>query len=211
MERNRSVVDILRGMPHKREPAGAAVLQESVTSAITTAMFDELAETGYARMSVDAVARRAGVGKAAIYRRWPSKQAMLLDLLEAAVRRNVPDVPDSGSLAGDVRGFLDVIVAQAGDPWVRRIALDMMAETTRSPELGTALREAVAGPRRAAAAAVLRRGVERGELPADIDHELGLDLLISPLLVRLLLDEGPVDDAYLSRLTTVIVAGLGSA
>ncbi|MCO5972789.1 TetR/AcrR family transcriptional regulator [Actinoallomurus soli] len=198
-------------MPRKREPAGAAVLQESVTSAITTALFDELAETGYARTSVDAVARRAGVGKAAVYRRWPSKQAMLLDLLETAVRRNVPEVPDSGSLAGDVRGFLDVIVAQVADPRIKRIALDMAAETTRSPDLGAALRETVAGPRRAAAATVLSRGVERGELPADIDRELGLDLLISPLLGRLLLIGGPVDDAYLTRLTTVIVAGLTSA
>ena len=211
MERNRSVSAMLCGMPDKREPAGAAVLQESVTSAITTAMFDELAETGYARMSVDAVARRAGVGKAAVYRRWPSKQAMLLDLLDAAVRRNVPEVADSGSLTGDVRGFLDVIVAQADDPRVNLIALDMMAETTRSPELGAALRETVAGPRRDAAAAVLRRGAERGELPAGIDRELGLDLLISPLLVRLLLTGEPVDDAYLTRLTAVIVAGLNAA
>ncbi|WP_433154564.1 TetR/AcrR family transcriptional regulator [Actinomadura nitritigenes] len=199
------------GMPRKREPAGAAVLQESVTTAIATAMFDELAETGYARMSVDAVARRAGVGKAAVYRRWPSKQAMLLDLLAAAVRRSVPEVPDSGSLTGDVRGFLDVIIAQVADPRIKRIALDMMAEATRNPELGAALREAVAGPRRAAADAVLRRGIERGELPADIDRELGLDLLISPLLGRLLLTGSPVDDAYLTRLTTVIAAGLNSA
>jgi hypothetical protein len=123
----------------------------------------------------------------------------------------VPEVPDSGSLPGDVRGFLNVIVAQAGDPQVNRIALDMMAETTRSPELAAALRETVAGPRRAAAAAVLHRGIERGELPADIDLELGLDLLISPVLVRLLLTGEPVEDAYLTRLTRVIVAGLNSA
>src|ERR671938_244016 len=65
-------------MSKGREPAGAAVLQESVTAAITSAMFDQLAEIGYARMSMDAVARRAGVGKAAVYRRWRSKQAMLI-------------------------------------------------------------------------------------------------------------------------------------
>jgi len=132
-------------------------------------------------------------------------------LLDVAVRRNVPKAPDSGSLPGDVRSFLDVIVAQAGDPQVNRIALDMMAETTRSPELAAVLRETVAGPRRAAAAAVLRRGIERGELPADIDLELGLDLLISPVLVRLLLTGEPVEDAYPTRLTRVIVAGLNSA
>jgi AcrR family transcriptional regulator len=201
----------LGGMPNKRQPAGAAVLQESITSAITAAMFDELAETGYARMSVDAVARRAGVGKAAVYRRWRSKQAMLLDLVGAAVRQNAPEVPDSGSLAGDVRGFLEVILAQAGHPRARRITLDMVAEATRNPELGAALRDAVAPPRRAAAAKVLSRGIERGELSADIDRELGLDLLISPLLMRLLLTGTPVDDTYLTRLTAVIVSGLNAA
>lgn len=210
MERNRSVVCMIPGMSNGREPAGAAVLQESVTAAITSAMFDQLAETGYARMSMDAVARRAGVGKAAVYRRWRSKQAMLIDLVGAVVRRNAPEVPDAGSLAGDVRGFLDVIVAQATDPRVRLIALDVLVETTRTPELATALHDVVAQPRRTAAAAVLTRAIDRGELSADLDRELGLDLLISPLLMRLLLAADQVDDAYLARLTTVIVTGLNA-
>ena len=197
-------------MSNGREPAGAAVLQESVTAAITSAMFDQLAETGYARMSMDAVARRAGVGKAAVYRRWPSKQAMLIDLVGAAMRRNLPEVPDSGSLAGDVRGFLDVIVAQAADPRLRLIALDVLVETIRSAELAAALDDVVAEPRRTAAAAVLTRAIDRGELSADLDRELGLDLLISPLIMRLLRAPGQVDDAYLTRLTTVIVTGLNT-
>ncbi|HJP72841.1 MAG TPA: TetR/AcrR family transcriptional regulator [Pseudonocardiaceae bacterium] len=197
-------------MSNGREPAGAAVLQESVTAAITSAMFEQLAETGYARMSMDAVARRAGVGKAAVYRRWRSKQAMLIDLVGTVVRRNVPEVPDAGSLTGDVRGFLDVIVAQAADPRVRLIALDVLVETTRTPELAAALHDVVAQPRRTAAAAVLTRAIDRGELSADLDRELGLDLLISPLLMRLLLAADQVDDAYLARLTTVIVTGLNA-
>ncbi|OXM59170.1 TetR family transcriptional regulator [Amycolatopsis vastitatis] len=173
-------------------------------------MFDQLAEIGYARMSMDAVARRAGVGKAAVYRRWPSKQAMLIDLVEAAILRNLPEVPDTGSLAGDVRGFLDVIVGQAADPRVRRIALDVLVETTRIPELAAALHDVVDRPRRTAAALVLTRAIARGELPADVDLELGLDVLISPLLLRLLRTGEQVDDAYLTRLTKVIVTGLGA-
>jgi AcrR family transcriptional regulator len=197
-------------MTNAREPAGAAVLQESVTAAITRAMFDQLAEIGYARMSMDAVARRAQVGKAAVYRRWPSKQAMLIDLVEAAILRNLPEVPDTGSLAGDVRGFLDVIVEQAADPRTRRIALDVLVETTRTPELATALHDVVDKPRRTAAASVLTRAIDRGELPAGVDLELGLDVLISPLLLRLLRSDEQVDDAYLARLTKVIVTGLAA-
>ena len=171
-------------------------------------MFDQLAETGYARMSMDAVARRAGVGKAAVYRRWPSKEAMLIDLVGAAIRRNLPEVADAGSLVGDVRGLLGVIVAQTADPRTRRIALDVLVETTRTPELVTALRDVVAQPRRDAAAAVLDRAIDRGELPADLDRELGLDVLIGPLAMRVLFDGDQVGDAYLDGLTRVIVAGL---
>ncbi|WP_329071547.1 TetR/AcrR family transcriptional regulator [Amycolatopsis sp. NBC_01480] len=197
-------------MSTERKPAGAAAFQESVTAAITAAMFDQLAEIGYARMTMDAVARQAGVGKAAVYRRWPSKQAMLVDRVGAVLRDNLPEVPNAGSLAGDVRGFLDVIVAQIGDPRTRRIALDVLVETTRTPELGTALNDVVAEPRRTAAAAVLSRAIDRGELPAGLDRELGLDLLISPLVMRLLFATGEVGEAYLTRLTAVTVAGLGA-
>jgi AcrR family transcriptional regulator len=58
----------------RRTPTGAAVLQPEITKAITGAVFDELADQGYARLSMEAVAKRAGVGKSALYRRWPSKQ-----------------------------------------------------------------------------------------------------------------------------------------
>jgi len=79
------------------KPAGAAVLQESVTSAILRAAFAEMAESGYARMSMDAVARRAGVGKAAIYRRWSSKQEMVV-ALTAQIGVPLADTADTGSL-----------------------------------------------------------------------------------------------------------------
>jgi hypothetical protein len=135
---------------------------------------------------------------------------MLIDLVEAAILRNLPEVPDTGSLAGDVRGFLDVIVEQAADPRIRRIALDVLVETTRTAELATALNDVVAQPRRTTAATVLTRAIDRGELSAGLDRELALDLLISPLIMRLLLAADQVDDAYLARLTKVIVTGLNA-
>ncbi|SDS16794.1 TetR/AcrR family transcriptional regulator [Microlunatus soli] len=195
-------------MTTRREPAGAAVLQESVTVAISAAMFDQLAEGGYARMSMEAVARSAGVGKAAVYRRWPSKQAMVVDLIGAATQDYLPEVPDTGSLVGDARGFLELIHAQVADPRIRRIALDVLVETSRNRDLEAALHDVVDRPRRIAASTVLTRAIDRGELAADIDLELGLDLLIAPLLIRLVRRREPMNDAELGRLTDVIVAGL---
>ncbi|WP_285584981.1 TetR/AcrR family transcriptional regulator [Actinoallomurus iriomotensis] len=171
-------------------------------------MFDLLAETGYARMSMDAVARRARVGKAAVYRRWPSKQAMLVDVVGAVMRNNLPRVPDTGSLAGDVRGFLNVIVAQTADPRVRRIALDLLVESTRASDLAAALHGVVTEPRRAAGAEVLSRAIDRGELSPNLDRELGLDLLISPVLTRLFATADQVNETYLTQLTAAIVSGL---
>ncbi|MBB4685127.1 TetR/AcrR family transcriptional regulator [Amycolatopsis jiangsuensis] len=194
-----------------REPAGAAVLRESVTEAIAAAMFGELADVGYARMSMEAVARRAGVGKAAVYRRWPSKEAMLIDLVGGVVRRNLPEAADTGTFAGDVRALLEVTLEQARHSSVIRIVLDLIAETARTPSLASALSEAVGGPRRAAVAALVTRAVARNELPADVDLELAVDLLLAPLVFRLGFTGGPIDEGYLTRLTGSVCAAIAVA
>ena len=191
--------------------AGAAVLQPTVTSSISDAMFAELAGQGYARMSMEAVARAAGVGKAALYRRWPSKRAMVIDLVADAIRRTLPEAIDTGSLAGDVRAFLDFTVAQARKPSVVQVALDMLAESARDETLAAELRDVAAVPRRDAARKLLERAGRRGEIPPDIDVETGIDLLISPLVFRLALTRGAIDDRYLDVLTNATVAALASA
>jgi AcrR family transcriptional regulator len=195
---------------HRRGSRGPA-LQENVTTAIAAAAFDELAGNGWTRLSMDAVARRAGVGKAAVYRRWPSKETMLLDLVKDLVIRHLPDVPDTGELRGDVRAFLELTVRQAADPRVLPIGIDLLAESQRNPALAAALREAVAVPRRRAAEEILRRAVDRGELQAGLDHSLATDLLISPLFFRLAITSDPVDGPFLDRMTSALVAAMATA
>ena len=184
------------------------MLQENVTSAIAAATFAELAESGYARMSMDAVARRAGVGKAALYRRWHSKEAMLIDLVARAVRDHALIQPDTGTLRGDVEAYIGATARQLSDPLVARIAPDFLGESARNPALAAVLREVIATPRRETADALLSRAIRRGELPADLDHELALDLLVAPLGFRLLISPAPVDDDYLPRLAHATVAAL---
>src|SRR5882757_4143114 len=89
----------------RRRPAGAAVLREEVTDAIRAAVFAELASVGYGRMSIESIARRAGVGKAAVYRRWPSKLPIVLDVVSALAVHSLP-APDTGTLLGDVKALL---------------------------------------------------------------------------------------------------------
>lgn len=161
-----------------RQPSGAAQLRRGVTEAITGAVLDELAEVGYARMSMDAVARRARVGKAAIYRRWDSKEAMVKQLVADLAWNAVP-VPETGTLRGDVSSYLAHAAAARRDLRTTRIVADLSAEASRNASLAQTFYAALREPRREAGTAMLLRAVERGELPADLDPELALDCLVA--------------------------------
>jgi AcrR family transcriptional regulator len=191
-----------------RAATGGAALRQRVTDAITEATFTELAESGYARMSMEAIARRAGVGKAALYRRWSSKEEMLTELIRDAVKDALPPIPATGALHSDLREILGAVRGQLADPLVSRIGPGLLAEGGRSGALADLLRTAVAAPRRAAARMVLQAAIDRGELPVALDLELGLDLLIAPLGFRMLIMHGPSDDEYLQTLTSAVEAAL---
>ncbi|HDR9881363.1 TPA: TetR/AcrR family transcriptional regulator [Burkholderia cenocepacia] len=194
---------------NRRVPAGAAVLQQDVTAAISRAVFREIARVGYASMTMDAVARRAGVGKAAIYRRWPSKQAMVVNLL-SQVGLLLADVPDTGSLDGDVMAFLVQAHALLRRPLVRNVLRELYAEMDRSPALATVIRRDYQEGRRERVKKLLQRGIDRGELKRSLDKELALDLLAAPLYWRIVVTRNPVDADYLRALTALTVAGLRS-
>jgi len=186
-------------------------LRSKVTEAISEAVFAELAECGYTGLSMEAIARRAGVGKAALYRRWPSKLEMITELVRQAVERTLPSVPDTGALHTDLREYLTTLRGQLADPVANRIGPGLIAEARRTDALGEALRQGVAAPRRAVARAVLQAAIDRGELPAELDFELASDLLIAPLGFRILITGDRHDDAYLDTLTTAIEAALKAA
>ena len=187
------------------------MLRRQVTDAITEAAFAELAETGYARTSMDAVARRAGVGKAALYRRWSSKQAMLAELIRDKVAGSLPPVPDTGALCTDLKELFATYRDQLAHPLVTQVGAGLLAEASHDSALAEVLQTGVAAPRRAAARTVLRNAIDRGELPPGLDLELGTDLLIAPLAFRMLVVKGPSGDEYLESLTHAVEAGLKAA
>ncbi|MCX4634709.1 TetR/AcrR family transcriptional regulator [Streptomyces sp. RPA4-5] len=193
----------------RRTPAGAAVLREDKTAAIRAAVFEELAAAGFARMSIEGIARRAGVGKTAVYRRWRSKLHLVLDVVSAVAAAGMP-TPDTGSLAGDVRMLLEVAARALRHPMASQIIPDLLAEAARSPELAQALKAALHDSQEGVAAAVVARAVERGELPQDVDARLALDLLTGPLYWRLLVARDELPKGYLDALTCSVVAALGA-
>lgn len=182
-------------------------MRDEVTVAIESAAFAELAQAGYARMSMEAVAKRAGVGKAAIYRRWPSKEHMIIALVSKHATR-AAEVVSTGSLHDDVLAFLSATRLALEHPWVAPIILDLASEAARNPQLAQALRTTIAEPRRGRVAELLLLAIHRGELAPDVDADLALDFLAGPLAVRILVTRMSTGTEYLEQLTNWTMAAL---
>jgi AcrR family transcriptional regulator len=194
---------------NRRTPTGAAVLQPGITKAITEAVLDELAEQGYARVSMEAVAKRAGVGKSALYRRWPSKQDMVVAVLSDFSVAWVT-IPDTGSLRGDLRETLDTLLGWLTHPRFSRILPDLVAETSRNPQLGEVVKAMVGAPKRERGKVMFQRAIERGELPADTDLELVMDLFPAPIYWRLTVRAAEAEPDYLDKLTEMLLRAIGA-
>src|SRR6185436_16050606 len=126
---------------------------------------------GYHGMSMESVARRAGVGKAALYRRWPSKRAMIVALI-ADWGAEAAETPDTGALEGDIKLFLTATLKWFADPLNSGIFLALLAEAKRDPKLKAMLYSGLRERRQAAAEKILQRGITRGELSGDVDVQL---------------------------------------
>lgn len=194
------------GSEGRRMPSGST-LQLRVSEALANATLQELAATRYARLTVEGVARRAGVGKAAVYRRWPSKQEMTMSALSQLV---VPtaNVPDLGSLQDDLKAALHALHDWLVHPVYGPIIPDLTSAAAHDAGLTEALWREVGQPRRELASAVLVRGMERGELARDLDIEMALDVIAGPLYWRLSVRRVPVDEPYFEDLSAWLLRAL---
>ncbi|WP_189112573.1 TetR/AcrR family transcriptional regulator [Pilimelia terevasa] len=184
------------------------MLRDEVTSAIRDALMKELADVGYGRLSIEAVARRAGVGKTAIYRRWPSKVDMVIEIVSAVAGRRLP-LPDTGNLRDDLRMLLSALALALHHPLASQIIPDLLAEAARNPQIAETLLDTLRTHQRDIAARILGRAVDRGELPAAADPGLAIDLIIGPLYWRAAIVRTPFAPAYLDSLADAVVVSLG--
>ena len=167
---------------------------------------EQLVSVGYSDCSIEAVARRAGVGKAAVYRRFASKAELVVTVVQHAV---VPaDDHDTGSLAGDVLAFLQDASRLLGDRAAVAVLADLTAHAARVTELAQLLDEGIAEPRRTVVSAMLDRAIARGELPVGLDRELALDVVPGALHWRMVVRRRPVKDTELQRLADATVASI---
>jgi AcrR family transcriptional regulator len=172
---------------------------DRATAAILSAARELLEERGLKRLSVDAIAARAGVSKATIYRWWPSKAAVVMDAFLAGTGPRMP-FPDTGSAREDLRRQLRSVIRLFNDPRTRGPFVALIAESQHDPELAKALRERFIASRRAAAREVFVRGQARGELRDDLDVEIAIDALYGALYYRLLVSGEPLRPRYADAL-----------
>ncbi|MAU97847.1 MAG: TetR family transcriptional regulator [Fulvimarina sp.] len=192
--------------PERRKPSGAAVIRPELTTALFRALFEEWAATGYAAVSLERVAARAGAGKAAIYRRWPSKLEFACEAIRSVEVMRLGST-DQGSLKADIGAYLQATRTVLRHPLVRRIIPDLVAERLRSNEL-SAMLHGIAEARRQFGHRLLDRAIARNELRADLDRELALDLLFAPLYSRIIVRGRNFTKADLDRLRNSLEAAV---
>jgi len=184
--------------------------RESSRLAILDAVLALCREEGYAGLSIEAIAARAGVGKQTIYRWWPSKGAVLLEALDREAA-GWAAFPDTGDLVADVRTTIGDVVRFQADPDLGPPFAALIAEAQQDPTIGPLLQERFFRPRRAPLVARLRRAQEAGQLPATLDVEAVLEVVFGALFHRLLLRSGPLDAAYAAFVVEIVFAGAAAA
>jgi AcrR family transcriptional regulator len=188
-----------RGRPRSRE----------ADQAILSAATDVLVSRGLGGMSIEDVAARAGVAKATIYRRWPNKAALALDAFLAESGEWLKPT-DTGTLRGDLELALQGWVRSVTRTRAGSMLAGLLAETRQNPQFASTWQDRVIRPATGHYSLIVGRAVRRGELPADVDLDLVLDLLFGSAGYRLLMGRRPVSDQFIQQVVHVITAGLAT-
>jgi AcrR family transcriptional regulator len=197
--------DIPSGPAKKGRP-----FSDATERAILAATAQLLEEKGLADISIEEVATRARVGKASVYRRWPSKGTLALDAFEAEFIARQPP-PDTGSLRGDLTAALRAWVRTVNDTPMGRTLRGLIAEVQRDPALREIWRERFVTPVRAQHRLIVERAMARGEISPATDPEIILDLAFGAGYHRLLNGHAALDDAFVKKVVTVLLAATGAS
>lgn len=189
-------MDKKRGRPRNSE-AEASILAAS---------YDLLLESGFGAVTVEKIAERAKVSKATIYKWWPNKAAVVMDGYLSAASARLP-VPDTGSVMDDIMihatNLANFLCSREG-----KIITELIGEGQFDAGLAEAYRARFFAPRRQEARQLLERGVTRGQLKADLDIGITIDLLYGPIFYRLLITGDELDEAFVKYLITSAFEGI---
>jgi len=180
----------------KRNPDSAGAILDAAEAVLT--------EAGYSGFSIEAVARRARAGKPTIYRWWPSKAALLLDVYQ---RQKRVDVPDTSNLEDDLVGFLKNLFSHWRQTSSGNVFRSLIAEAQSDSHAAAALAGYAAG-RRAHTGQLIARAKARGEVAPDVDAEIVADLIASYAWGHLLTNRLDEDEATLRAAVHYVISGI---
>jgi AcrR family transcriptional regulator len=190
----------------ERNQARGRPRSEKARQAILASAMEILLDQGLNAMSMDDVAGRAEVSKATIYRWWPSKERLALDALAAEWAATAPaDEGDTGTLQGDLLARFRPWVRQLNRKPYARVAAGLIAAAQTDDQFAELYRQHFVRPRRDATRVLLVRARDRGEIAADTDLEVTLDLLYGPIYHRLLHGHAPVTQRFAQHVIDAVI------
>ncbi|MFI7634058.1 TetR/AcrR family transcriptional regulator [Nonomuraea sp. NPDC049400] len=178
------------------------------TETIMRATLNLAREVGYAKLSIEAVAARAGVGKHTVYRRWPSKGLLFLDSL-LSLNVSVLDYPDTGDVLADLRRQIHATADLLGNPPWGPLYQALVGEAQHDPAVAAGLNERFIQPQTHKTIARLRTAQEQGQVSPDFDLDLAMEILSGPLYLPIPDRQQPVTHDYIDRVLQALFAGMG--
>lgn len=195
-DQDRSIKSESRGRPRSEESE----------EAILAATIQLLSQKPLRDITMEEIARKAGVGKATIYKWWPSKAYVALDAFLRKMNRMVP-IPDTGSVRRDILEQLRSLMVFYKSP-AGRILGQFVAESQTDKEFASLFRQRFLKPRRETTGVVLDRGVERGEIDQNLDRELVLDMMYGPAIYRMIIGHAPLEAKMADEMVSILFGGL---
>jgi len=168
----------------------------------------ELGASGLAGLSLGAVARRAGVHKATLYRRWGTRERLLLELMREQAAEAVP-VPNTGSLRQDLIALAQAAVDNSASPSVEPILRAIIAGLPQNPAVADAARQ-FWRERMALDSKIIERAIARGEIPTTPNPRAMIESVLAPLHLRLLITGVPADAAAIRTAVDLVISGLAA-
>jgi AcrR family transcriptional regulator len=187
----------------QRRPGGRSA---RVKAAAIAATLTELAESGYSALSLESVARRAGVHKTTLYRRWGTREDLVLEAMLERAGEHI-SVPNTGSLRKDLFELARTAAANAASPEVAAMARAVVAQMPHDGRLA-ASNHRFWDERLAVDGVIVEQAIERGEVAPDTQPRQVIESVLGPIHLRLLLTGEPINDAFLSGIVNVVVDGI---
>ena len=194
-------------MRRKRRRDAGRARGAPIVEAVLNRTLEELAASGLEGLSVERIARSAKVNKTSVYRRWPTREALVAAALEGVLDGVAAQAPDTGSLEGDLLGLLEPVAALLGQPMGQAVLRAAMAESSASSVAALAARK-LQDQARSPVRAMIAKAQARGEWRAGVNGRLVLGALVGAIIHRAMLEHGALSRRWLRELVDLALHGV---